>query len=93
MKQTLITLAALALALISAKAQPVVTQADKDRAASLVKQMTLEEKCKLISGQREEFYTFPVERLGIPEVLMADGPQGVRALGRTPTNSTYYPCG
>ncbi len=93
MKRTLITLAALALALVSVKAQPVVTQADKDRAAALVKQMTLEEKCKLISGQREEFYTFPVERLGIPEVLMADGPQGVRAIGRTPTNSTYYPCG
>ena len=93
MKRTLITLATLALALVSVKAQPVVTQADKDRAAALVKQMTLEEKCKLISGQREEFYTFPVERLGIPEVLMADGPQGVRAIGRTPTNSTYYPCG
>lgn len=93
MKKTLITLAALALAFVSVKAQPAVTQADKDRAAALVKQMTLEEKCKLISGQREEFYTLPVERLGIPEVLMADGPQGVRAIGRTPTNSTYYPCG
>ena len=93
MKKALITLAVLALAFVSVKAQPVVTQADKDRAASLVKQMTLEEKCKLISGQREEFYTLPIERLGIPEVLMADGPQGVRAIGRTPTNSTYYPCG
>ena len=93
MKRTVIALAALALALVSVNAQPVVTQADKDRAAELVKKMTLEEKCKLISGQREEFYTLPIERLGIPEVLMADGPQGVRSIGRTPTNSTYYPCG
>ena len=93
MKRTVITLAALALALVSVNAQPVVTQADKERAAALVKQMTLEEKCKFISGQREEFYTLSIERLGIPEVLMADGPQGVRSIGRTPTNSTYYPCG
>lgn len=93
MKKTVMALTALTAAFVSVNAQPMVTQADKDRAASLVRQMTLEEKCKLISGQREEFYTLPIERLGIPEVLMADGPQGVRAIGRTPTNSTYYPCG
>ena len=93
MRRFLTALTALVAVSSIGTAQPKVTQADKDRAADLVSKMTLEEKCKLISGQREEFYTFPVERLGIPEVLMADGPQGVRAIGRTPTYSTYYPCG
>jgi beta-glucosidase len=94
MKKTLFSLILCGLAFqIAGAAIPVITQADKDRAAAIVKQMTLEEKCKLISGQREEFYTFPIERLGVPEILMADGPQGVRSIGRTPSHSTYYPCG
>lgn len=59
------------------------------RARELVSQMTLWEKCMLISGKKDGFKTFPVERLGIPEVRMADGPQGVR----NDTRSTYYPCG
>ena len=59
------------------------------RAAELVGQMTLEEKCLLISGKKDGFRTCPVERLGIPEIRMADGPQGVR----NDTRSTYYPCG
>lgn len=70
-------------------ATPVVTKADHDRAASLVGKMTLEEKCKLIAGQVDGFHTFAIERLGIPSVRMADGPQGVR----NNTHSTYYPCG
>lgn len=79
---------------VGLKAQtPVITQADKDRAAKLVSQMTLEEKCGLITGYKEGFYSYPVERLGIKSILLADGPQGVRKLGTTPTNSTYYPCG
>ncbi len=83
-----------ALTSISVKAQtPQITQAHKDRAAALVSQLTLEEKCGLITGYREGFYSYPVERLGIKSILLADGPQGVRKLGNTPTNSTYYPCG
>lgn len=59
------------------------------RARELVSQMTLWEKCMLISGKKDGFKTFSIERLGIPEVRMADGPQGVR----NDTRSTYYPCG
>ena len=83
-----------ALISISVKAQtPQITQAHKDRAAAIVSQLTLEEKCGLITGYREGFYSYPVERLGIKSILLADGPQGVRKLGDAPTNSTYCPCG
>ena len=90
----IITILAATLSLIPAfAAVPVIKQADKDRAAALVQKMTLEEKCHLIGGYKEGFYTYPIERLGIKSILLADGPQGVRKLGETPTNSTYYPCG
>lgn len=83
--------AAMALCLsLSAAAQPyVIRQSDKDRAASLVSRMTVDEKINMISGKVDGFWTAPVERLGIPAVRMADGPQGVR----NKTKSTYYPCG
>ena len=51
-----------------------ITQACKDRAKSLVDQMTLQEKVEYIAGYRDGFYIRPVERLGIPEIRMADGP-------------------
>ena len=59
------------------------------RAHELVRQMTLWEKCMLISGKKGGFHTFGIERLGIPAMRMADGPQGVR----NNTKSTFYPCG
>lgn len=61
----------------------------RERAAQLVEQMTLEEKCNLISGHKGGFHTFEIARLGIPSIRMADGPQGVR----NKTKSTFYPCG
>ncbi|MCR5709347.1 MAG: glycoside hydrolase family 3 C-terminal domain-containing protein [Bacteroidales bacterium] len=72
-----------------------IPQNAKDRAAALVSQMTLEEKCTLIHGTRGDgeyedgFHIMPIPRLGIPAIRMADGPQGVR----NKTHSTYYPCG
>jgi beta-glucosidase len=39
--------------------------------------MTLEEKASLLSG-RDFWTTKPVERLGIPSILMTDGPHGLR---------------
>lgn len=70
-------------------AVPVISGTDKSRAAELVGKMTLEEKCLLIAGCEDGFHTAAIERLGIPSVRMADGPQGVR----NDTKSTYYPCG
>ena len=42
----------LILASLGAKAQVQITPADKERASALVKQMTLEEKCRCIAGAR-----------------------------------------
>lgn len=78
---------------LSAKDVPTITQEHRDRAAKIVSQMTLEEKCLLISGKKDRFFTYPVERLGVPEIILADGPQGVRNYGVKRVNSTYYPCG
>ena len=56
---------------------PVNTyESSKKWAKEKVEQMTLEEKCKLIGGQRI-FFTTAVERLGIPEVMFADATQGI----------------
>ncbi len=44
---------------------------------SLIKQMTLEEKAALCTGA-SAWTTTPVERLGIPEMIVSDGPHGVR---------------
>ena len=43
----------------------------------LVSQMTLEEKCSLLSGS-DFWHTQPIERLGIPAVMVSDGPHGLR---------------
>ena len=66
-----------------------IPQAAKDKAADLVSKMTLEEKVSMLSGYEDGFHTFPIERLGIPSIRMADGPQGVR----NKTISTLYPAG
>ena len=68
---------------------------------SLVSQMTLEEKIGMLHGN-SMFSTGGVERLGIPELKMADGPLGVReeisrdswaAAGWDNDFATYYPAG
>lgn len=65
----------------------------------LISQMTLEEKIGMLHGN-SMFSTGGVERLGIPELKMADGPLGVReeisrdnwsAAGWTNDYATYYP--
>lgn len=68
---------------------------------SLILQMTLEEKTGMLHGN-SMFATKAVERLGIPELTMADGPLGVReeisrnswaAAGWDNDFATYYPAG
>lgn len=67
----------------------------------LISQMTLEEKSGMLHGT-SMFSTAGVERLGIPELKMADGPLGVREeisrdswapAGSTDDFATYYPAG
>ena len=48
---------------------------DVDR---LLGELTLEEKASLTSGSGF-WYTAPVERLGIPKIMVSDGPHGLRA--------------
>jgi beta-glucosidase len=45
--------------------------------ANLIKEMTLEEKAALCTGAGP-WTTTPVERLGIPQMTVTDGPHGVR---------------
>jgi len=68
---------------------------------SLIRQMTLEEKIGMLHGN-SMFSTGGVERLGIPELKMADGPLGVREeisrdnwspAGWDNDFATYYPAG
>ena len=68
-------------------AQPI-TEEVKQRAAELVAKMTLDEKLEYIGGYNS-FYIRAIPRLGIPEIRMADGPQGVR----NNTQSTLYASG
>ena len=44
---------------------------------SLIKKLTLEEKVSLCSGS-DFWHTREIERLGIPSVMVCDGPAGLR---------------
>ena len=87
MRKYILFIFAVALAM-PLSAQYKVTQEHKDRAAAIVKQMTLEEKIDYIGGH-DSWYVRAIDRLGLPAVRMADGPQGVR----NNTRSTLYPSG
>lgn len=84
------TLAAIFLALVcvTGEAQEI-TKECKERAAAIVSRMTLQEKIDYISGYKDGFHLRPIQRLGIPEIRLADGPQGVR----NNTKSTLFACG
>jgi beta-glucosidase len=59
------------------------------RVESILKQLTFEEKVKLLSGTPDEMHIPGIERLNIPSLKFSDGPVGVRCWGK----STAYPCG
>ena len=46
-------------------------------ATELIKQLTIEEKIKLVIG-KSSWLTEDIERLNIPSVMMTDGPHGLR---------------
>ena len=81
------------------EAEPVViTEQARQRASDLLSRMTLRQKCILISGIMESGGSGnkntlgACPELGVPPVLMVDGPQGVSNSRRTKP-STYYACG
>ena len=78
----------LVLATVATASAQAITEEAKAKAADLVSKMTLEEKLEYIGGYKS-FYIRAIPRLGIPEIRMADGPQGVR----NNTKSTMYASG
>ncbi len=56
----------------------------ESRVATLLKQLTLEEKIDLIGGV-DDFYIREIKRVGLPVLKMADGPFGVRNYGPSTT--------
>jgi beta-glucosidase len=58
------------------------------RAKEIVSKMSLDEKLDYIGGYKD-FFIRAIPRLGLPEIRMADGPQGLR----NDTKSTLYPSG
>ncbi len=49
---------------------------------NIIAQMTLEEKCSLLSGS-DFWHTQPVERLGVKPCMVSDGPHGLRKQDQT----------
>ena len=90
MKKILFSITLLSSLFVSSvKAQVVSISAEHEqRAKEIVAKMTLEEKLQYIGGH-DVFSIRAIPRLGLPEIKMADGPQGIR----NDTQSTMYPCG
>lgn len=87
-KGKIIVAALVAAAFLSAEAVEI-KQEHIDRAQKLVEQMTLDEKLQFLGG-KTSFTLWANERLGIPDIRLADGPQGLR--NHAP-HSTLYPAG
>lgn len=101
----IISVIACGLFLNVATASSQITDKEKvqmeKRIEKLIKKMTLEEKVGLLHGN-SKFYVAGVERLGIPEWSLSDGPHGVRAeinrhdwayAGWDNDSASYFPTG
>jgi beta-glucosidase len=77
-----------------------ITQDHKDRAAQLMSGMTLEQKCHVISGlsggapgNHSAYMLEGCPELGVPSIVMGDGPQGINSKTNRDQRCTYYACG
>ena len=96
-RKFLISFCCLALAGAALSAQPKLT---KDNIPQIVKAMTAEEKAAFVVGVRDRNVppykdiflpgtggiTYAIPRLGIPPIVLMDGPVGIR-LDKNPTTS------
>ena len=57
----------------------------------LIEDLTLEEKVLLLSGF-DAWQTSKIDRLGVPNIKMSDGPNGVRGDGTSGKSSACFPC-
>ncbi|MBR5562619.1 MAG: hypothetical protein IKW11_00130, partial [Bacteroidales bacterium] len=76
MRRKLITMLAAVFICLTGVSQPRFSKENEQRAADIVSQMTLQEKAEYVGGF-EDWYIRAIDRLGLPAVRMADGPQGV----------------
>ena len=86
--------------LLMARANTIMTENDR-KIDSIIALMSLEEKVAMLHGNGM-FTSAGVDRLGIPELKMADGPLGIREelnrdswapLGLTDDFATFFPAG
>jgi beta-glucosidase len=82
----LIVIAAIALFAMTAAAQKPSPAEVEKRVDAILQQMTLDEKIEMIGGV-PSFGTHAIPRLGVPGLIMSDGPLGVHDYGPT----TAYP--
>src|SRR6056300_58358 len=57
----------------------------------LIEDLTLDEKVLLLSGF-DAWQTSKIDRLGVPNIKMSDGPNGVRGDGNSGKSSACFPC-
>ena len=69
--------------------QTSLDPAVEQRVDSTLAKLTLAEKLSLLGGDEDGFSTIAIPHLGIPKLVMADGPQGVRNYGK----ACAFPCG
>jgi len=85
-----------------------ISESDHSRALSIVSKMTLEQKCHIIAGVpakvvgegyeeagkvKDQNTLSGCPEAGIPNVYMADGPQGINSKFNPKAPCTYYACG
>ncbi|MDE6526629.1 MAG: hypothetical protein K2L75_05185, partial [Muribaculaceae bacterium] len=87
-KLILSTILAAATLTTTAQVYKDTTASVESRVEDLLRHMTLEEKIDYIGGYKG-FYIRGIDRLGVTEIKLTDGPVGTHKDGR----STAYPAG
>lgn len=65
---------------------PSTDDARNEQVETIISQLTLEEKATLLSGD-DFWHTAPIERLGVPAIMVTDGPYGLR---KQPTDGSDH---